>query len=69
MIHFIVSDPSCPPSNSAGIYEYKKLLFTRCHPTKTDKVQEGLQGMSGNLVPVFNVTDYKKQADKLLYGK
>lgn len=68
MVHFIVSDPKCPITNSAGIYPHNGLYFTRCHPSKVDKVQQGLQGISGNYVPVFNVSDWVQQADKLFFG-
>lgn len=69
MIHFIVSDPTCAESNSTGIWSYRKLMFTRCSPKMVEKVQQGLQGMSGNFVPIFKHTDWEKQADKLLTGK
>ncbi len=69
MIHFIVSDKSCRESKSIGLYPYKKLIFTRCNPKMVDKVREGLQGMSKNYVPVFNVDNWQEHADKLLTGK
>jgi hypothetical protein len=71
MIHFIVSDPACSieKDKSVGIYPYKMLKFTRCHPSQVEKVRMGLQGLTGNHIPIFNVTDWEKQAIKLLTGK
>jgi len=69
MIHFIVADITCKRAKSIGIYPYKKLRFTRCHPDDAERAQIGLQGMTGNLVPIFSVTDWEVQVNKLLMGK
>jgi len=69
MIHFIISDPNCPMSNSTSIYQHGSLKYTKCNPKMVEKVKDGLQGMTGNLVPIFNHTDWEHQASKLLTGK
>jgi len=71
MVHFIVSDPSCKitDDNSVGIYPYRGLMFTRCNPEQVERVREGLQGLTGNYIPIFNVKDWEKSASKLLMGK
>lgn len=69
MIQFIVSDPECPLSNSTNIHKHGSLLFTRCNPKMVEKVRDGLQGLTGNLIPVYNHTDWEFQVRKHLTGK
>jgi len=69
MIHFIVSDPDCPVSNSTEIFKHGSLMYTICNPKMVEKVKNGLQGMTGNLVPIFSITDWQFQVRKHLAGK
>ena len=69
MIHFIVEDPRLSVEKETLIYGWNGLLYTTCNPKMTEKVQMGLQGMSGNHVPVLSHKTWRIEARKLFFGK